>query len=104
MFKICIEVIQMCTIIFFIGTRSIERNTERRNPIRLPRTEWYKHSIYWMERHNAKGWLVISVYLLSLPAAHLSDAPKTVSCYGDSARIQDETTESSGWFFNVLGV
>ena len=29
---------------------------------------------------------------------------KTVSCLGDSARIQDETTESSAWFFNVLGV
>ena len=23
---------------------------------------------------------------------------------GDSARIQDETTENSNWFFNVLGV
>ena len=23
---------------------------------------------------------------------------------GDSARIQDETTENSAWFFNVLGV
>ena len=29
---------------------------------------------------------------------------KTVSFYGDSARIQDETTENSTWFFNVLGV
>ena len=29
---------------------------------------------------------------------------ETVSCYGDRARIQDETTESSVWFFNVLGV
>ena len=29
---------------------------------------------------------------------------KTVSVYGDCARIQDETTESSAWFLNVLGV
>ena len=30
---------------------------------------------------------------------------KTLSCYGVYiARIQDETTENSAWFFNVLGV
>ena len=49
--------------------------------------------------------LVFSVYLSSLPVAHLSDAPRRrLVVTGDSARIQDETTESSAWFFNVLGV
>ena len=49
--------------------------------------------------------LVISVYLSSLPVAHLSDAPRRwLVVTGDSARIQDETTENSAWFFNVLGV
>ena len=50
-------------------------------------------------------WLVICVYLSSLPVAHLSDAPRRrLVVTGDSARIQDETTENSAWFFNVLGV
>ena len=45
------------------------------------------------------------VYLSSLPVAHLSDAPRRrLVVTGDSARIQDETTESSAWFFNVLDV
>ena len=36
------------------------------------------------------------VYLLSLPVAHLSDAPiRQLVVMGDSARIQDKTTESS---------
>ena len=49
--------------------------------------------------------LVISVYLSSLPVAHLSDDPRRrLVVTGNSARIQDETTESSTWFFNVLGV
>ena len=49
--------------------------------------------------------LVISVYLSSLPVAHLSDTPrKRLVVTGDSARVQDETAESSAWFFNVLGV
>ena len=49
--------------------------------------------------------LIISVYLSSLPVAHLSDAPRRrLVVRGDSARIQDETTENSAWFFNVLGV
>ena len=29
---------------------------------------------------------------------------KMVSCYGDSARIRDESTENSAWFFKVRGV
>ena len=53
--------------------------------------------------------LVISVYLSSLPVAHLSDAPGRRLVLGegggvDSARIQDETTERSAWFCYVLGV
>ena len=51
-----------------------------------------------------KGPLIIFVYLSSLPVAHLSDAPRRrLIVKGDSARIQDETTENSAWFFNVLG-
>ena len=46
-----------------------------------------------------------SVHLSSLPVSHLSNAPKRLLIVsGDSARIQDETTESSAWFFNMLGV
>ena len=48
---------------------------------------------------------VISVYLSPLPVMHLDDAPRRrLVVKGDSARIQDETTESSALFFNVLGV
>ena len=45
------------------------------------------------------------VYLLSLPIAHLRGAPRR-RLVGtlESARIQVETTESSAWFFNVVGV
>ena len=49
--------------------------------------------------------LIISVYLSSLPVAHLSGAPRRrLVVTGDSARIQDETTASSAWFFDVFGV
>ena len=49
--------------------------------------------------------IVIFVYLSSLPVAHLSDAPRRrLVVTGDSARIRDETTESSSWFFKVLSV
>ena len=49
--------------------------------------------------------LVIFVHLSSLPVAHLGDAPgRRLVVTGDSARIQDETTERSAWFLNVLGV
>ena len=48
---------------------------------------------------------IIFVYLLSLPVAHLSDAPRRLLVVtGNSARIQDEITKSSIWFFNVLDV
>ena len=50
------------------------------------------------------GWLAIPFYLSSLPVAHLSDATRRwLVVTGDSARIQDETTESC-LFFNVIGV
>ena len=49
--------------------------------------------------------LVISVYFSLLPVAHLSDTPRRqLVVTGDSASIQDETTESFAWFSNVLGV
>ena len=45
--------------------------------------------------------LVISGYLSSLPVAHLSDAPRRrLVIIGD----QEEATQSSVWFFNLLGV
>ena len=51
------------------------------------------------------GWLVSFVYLWSLPVAHLSDAPRRrLVVTGNSARIQDETTENSTWFFNMVDV
>ena len=47
-------------------------------------------------------WFGYFVYSSSLPVAHLSDAPgRRLVVMGDSARIQDETTENSAWFFNV---
>ena len=52
-----------------------------------------------------KCWLglVIFIYLSLLPVAHLRNAPRRqLVVKGDSARIQDETTESLAWFFNVL--
>ena len=49
--------------------------------------------------------LIIFVYLSLLPVAHLRNAPRRrLVVTGDSARIQDETTENIAWFFNVLGV
>ena len=48
--------------------------------------------------------IVISVYLSTLPVAHLSNAPRRrLVVAGDSASIQDGTTKNSAWFFNVLG-
>ena len=50
-------------------------------------------------------WLVIPVYLSSLPIAHLSNTPRRLLVITrDSAGIQDETTESFFWFSDVLGV
>ena len=48
---------------------------------------------------------IIFVYLSLRPVAHLSDTPRRqLVVTEDSARIQDETTENSVWFFKVLGV
>ena len=52
---------------------------------------------------NTAFWFVF-VYVSSLPVAHLSVAPRRQIFTGDSARIQDEITENSAWFFNVLGL
>ena len=52
-------------------------------------------------------WLVIFDCLSLLPDAHLSNAPGrqlVVMGGGDTARIQDETTENSVWFINMLGI
>ena len=49
--------------------------------------------------------LISFIYLSSLPVVRLSDDPRRrLVVTGDSARVQDETTKSSTWFFNVLGV
>ena len=50
--------------------------------------------------------LIVFVYLSSfIPVALWSDAPRRrLVVTGDSARIHDEITESSAWFFNALGV
>ena len=54
---------------------------------------------------TTKSRSIVFVYLSSVPVAHLSDtARRRLVVTGDCARIQDETTESSAWFFNVLGV
>ena len=49
--------------------------------------------------------LVIFIYLSLLPVANLSNAPRRrLVVTEDSAGIQDETTENSALFFNVLSV
>ena len=51
------------------------------------------------------AWLVIFVYLSSLPVAHLSDAPRRrLVVTGDSARIQKELLKASPGLLNVLDV
>ena len=58
----------------------------------------------WHVEKNLGGGVIFG-YLLSLPVAHLSDTPRRqLVVTGDSARIQDEITENSTWFFNVLSV
>ena len=50
------------------------------------------------------GILFVSIYLSSLLlVAHRSDAPRRwLVVMGDGSRIQNETTDSSNWFFNPL--
>ena len=58
-----------------------------------------------VKRILPEACLFISVYLSSLPVDHMSEAPgRRLVVTRDSARIQDETTEISAWFFNALGV
>ena len=52
---------------------------------------------------NPVGYLFISIYLSSLPVAHLCNTPRRrLLVTGDSARIQDKATENSVWFSYVL--
>ena len=46
------------------------------------------------------AWLV-RLFIVATGCPSERRPQKTVSCYGDSARIKDETTENSAWFFNV---
>ena len=51
------------------------------------------------------GWLVISViYRLYRLPIRATPPRRRLVVTGDSAGIQDETTENSAWFFKVLGV
>ena len=65
------------------------------------RAEHRRSETYKERTPHMQGWLVISVYLSSLPFAYLSDA--TRRRYGESARMQYETTENSAWFSINLG-
>ena len=75
----------------------------------LPLIEW--KTLLEKEKMLVRLWrfhrstiMAISHYLSFLPVAHPSDTHKRrLVVTGDSARIQDETNESSAWFYNVLG-
>ena len=58
------------------------------------RTRFLRSLILILIAEATGCWLFFSVYLSSLPVAHLSDAPEEVVTV-DSTKIQDETTESS---------
>ena len=52
-------------------------------------------------RYGYSVCLFISVYLSSLPVSHQSDAPRNrLVVTEDSARLQNESTQSPAWFFN----
>ena len=64
------------------------------------------HAFINIKALNTECWdcLLIWVYLLSRLVAHLSQAlTRELVVTGGSARIQDKTTESPTWFFNMLG-
>ena len=75
----------------------------------IPGSSLISFSLLWSGNglHTSEASF-ISVYLSSLPVAYMSDAPKRrsrrLTVTGESARTQDETTESSAWFFNKLVV
>ena len=53
--------------------------------------------------HRLIGYFRLFIVATGCPSERRTQ--KTVIVVtGDSARIQDKTTESSAWFFNVLGV
>ena len=58
-------------------------------------------------RRMGRGGGVLRIrihFRLFIVTDYLSDAPRRrLVVTGDSARIQDETTENSAWFFNLLG-
>ena len=63
----------------------------------------FSHRVFYL--FGELCWLVMSVYLSSLATAHLNDTQRRrLVVTVDSARIHDETTENSAWFFNVFGV
>ena len=55
--------------------------------------------VFLLSGYFLYGRLVTSIYLSSLPVAHLSDTPRRwLVVTWHSARILDETAESSSWF------
>ena len=93
----------------FVHKTKIKLTSYYYNEFCLSKTEVDVHgvgfSLHLFPNVRLEQHLVIFVYLSSLPVAHLSDAPRRrLIVTGGSARIQDEATERSAWFFNVLGV
>ena len=60
---------------------------------------------------QGKGWqkvaffyCYIRLFIVATGCPSQRRPRRWLAVTGDSARIQDETTENSAWFFNVLGV
>ena len=72
----------------------------------LDTMDFYGSIIIWrLAWYNGSRIFLFPFIYPSLPVAHLNDAPRRLSVVtGDSARIHDETYESSAWFCNVLDV
>ena len=51
-----------------------------------------------------KGWSIgyFRLFIVASGCPSERRPKKTGSCYGDSAKIQDEPTESYAWSFNVV--
>ena len=58
---------------------------------------YFQHYFSWLV-----GYFHLFIVATGCPSERCPQ--KTVSCYGDSARIQDETTENFTWFFKVISV
>ena len=54
-----------------------------------------------VERYRA---IMALLFIIATGCPSEQRPQKTVVITGDSARIQEETTENSAWFFNVLDV